>query len=195
MSDFLAVCEQAARAGGASPTGLGRPYHRPRERAEGLGDGGRFCLAAGDSRGCAVRFSRPSFLGEERMMPRAKLQSHGSRGDGGLSLDRGSPGWHAELHSGLAVVCGLCGLGARRASCWLASFLIPCWTNALPAAAGCGAFLNGKRIRASRCKSLCRGVGRREFLGQCASRLGRNPAFYRSSCTPVSRSAARVRPP
>lgn len=158
MSDFLAVCEQAARAGGAA---LQDWVNRVTPQEKGPKD---LVTEADFASQQAIRevvlsaFPEHRFLGEERdeaqeraAAPTGRLGDGDHRWivdplDGTLNFIRGLPSYAVSV----AVERG----GDLLAGVVFDPMLDECFT----AAAGCGAFLNGKPIRPSRCRSLAQAL-------------------------------------
>ncbi len=154
MSDFLAVCELAARAGGAE---LRNWVDRITVQEKGPKD---LVTEADFASQQAIRevvlsaFPEHGFLGEERDEAGGKAAEPSAAGgdgayrwivdplDGTLNYIRGLPSY--------AVSVALERGGDLLAGVVFDPLLDECFT----AAAGEGAFLNGKRIRSSRCMSL-----------------------------------------
>jgi len=154
MSDFLAVCEQAARAGGAA---LQKWVNRVTAQEKGPKD---MVTEADFASQQAIRevvlsaFPEHRFLGEERdeaqeraVAPTGRLGDGDYRWivdplDGTLNFIRSLPSYAVSV----AVERG----GELLVGVVFDPMLDECFT----AAAGCGAFLNGKPIRPSRCRSL-----------------------------------------
>jgi myo-inositol-1(or 4)-monophosphatase len=153
MSDFMAVCEQAARAGGAV---LQDWVDRITVQAKGPKD---LVTEADFASQQAIRevvlsaFPEHRFLGEERDETARNAAEPPAPGDGAYR-------WIVDpLDGTLNYIRGLpsyaVSVALERGGDLLAGVVFdPMLNECFTAAAGGGAFLNGKRIRSSRCRSL-----------------------------------------
>jgi myo-inositol-1(or 4)-monophosphatase len=153
MSDFMAVCEQAARAGGAALQDWEKRFTIREKGPKDLVTEADFASQQAIRKVVLSTFPDHRFLGEERDEADGDAAESAATGDGAyrwivdpldgtLNYIRGMPSYAVSvaLERGGDVLAGV--------------VFDPMLNECFAAAAGRGAFLNGNRIRASRCKSL-----------------------------------------